>query len=92
MTEHSTYPMGKIKTIALATDGSDYTDGAAQEAIFFAQACGAKLVVLNVIAIDIEIASQATAAYATASIIRGETHRSTLSRLRKWRLIVILNV
>lgn len=65
--------MGKIKTIALATDGSDYTDGAVQEAIFFAQACGAKLVVLNVIGIDTELASQATGVHATAATIRGET-------------------
>jgi nucleotide-binding universal stress UspA family protein len=65
--------MGKIKTIALATDGSGYTDGAVQEAIFFAQACGAKLVILNVIGIDTEIAAQATAAYATTSTIREGT-------------------
>jgi nucleotide-binding universal stress UspA family protein len=75
MTENSTHPMGKIKTIALATDGSQYTDGAVQEAIFFAQACGAKLVVLNVIGIDTEIASQATGAYATAATLRAETQK-----------------
>ncbi len=73
MTENSTHPMGKIKTIALATDGSDYSDGAVQEALFFAQACGAKLVVLNVIGIDTELASQATGAYAVAATMRGET-------------------
>jgi len=73
MTENSTNPMGRIKTIALAIDGSDYTDGAVQEAIFFAQACGAKIVVLHIIGIKADIASQATAAYATTSTIRNET-------------------
>jgi len=67
--------MGKIKTIALATDGSGYTDGAVQEAIFFAQACGASLVVLNVIGIDTGIASQATGAYASAATVRAETQK-----------------
>jgi nucleotide-binding universal stress UspA family protein len=75
MTENSTHPMGKIKTIALATDGSVYTDGAVQEAIFFAQACGASLVVLNVIGIDTGIASQATGAYASAATVRAETQK-----------------
>jgi nucleotide-binding universal stress UspA family protein len=75
MTENSNQPMGKIKTIALATDGSGYTDGAVQEAIFFAKACGAALVVLNVIGIDTDIASQATGAYATAATIRAESQQ-----------------
>ena len=75
MTENTTYPMGKIKTIALATDGSDYTDGAVQEAIFFAQACGAKLIILSVIGIDTEIASQATGAHASVATIRGEAKK-----------------
>ncbi len=74
--------MGKIKTIALATDGSGYTDGAVQEAIFFAQACGAALVVLNVIGIDTEIASQATGAYATAATIRTES-QEYIERIQK---------
>ncbi len=82
MTEKSTHPMGKIKTIALATDGSNYTDGAVQEAIFFAQACGAKLVVLNVIGIDAEIASQATGAHAAVAIARSDT-REYIDNIKK---------
>ncbi|MEE4292240.1 MAG: universal stress protein [Cycloclasticus sp.] len=54
MTEHNTRLMGKAEVIALATDGSSYTDGAVQEMIFLAQGCGAKIVVLNVIAVDSE--------------------------------------
>ncbi|CAK8716819.1 MAG: Nucleotide-binding universal stress protein, UspA family [Candidatus Electronema aureum] len=46
--------IGQAEVIALATDGSSYTDGAVQEAIFLAQTCGAKIVVLNVIPIDSE--------------------------------------
>ena len=54
MTEHDTRLIGEAEVIALATDGSSYTDGAVQEAIFLAQGCGAKIVVLNVIAVDSE--------------------------------------
>ncbi len=54
MTEQSGQLIGQAEIIALATDGSSYTEGAAQEAIFLAQACGAKLVVLHVIAINAE--------------------------------------
>jgi len=49
MAPYDAHLMGEVKVIALATDGSDYSDGAVQEAIFFGQACGAKIVVLNVI-------------------------------------------
>ncbi|MCI5167701.1 MAG: universal stress protein, partial [Candidatus Electrothrix sp. GM3_4] len=52
MTEHNTRLLGEAEVIALATDGSSYTDGAVQETIFLAQGCGAKIVVLNVIAVD----------------------------------------
>lgn len=52
MTEHNTHLMGEAEIIALATDGSSYTDGAVQEAIFLARGCGAKLIVLHVIAVD----------------------------------------
>ncbi len=49
--------MGEAEVIALATDGSSYTDGAVQETIFLAQGCGAKIVVLNVVAVDSESAT-----------------------------------
>ncbi len=67
MTENNTQLMGEVNIIALATDGSDYCNGAVQEAIFFAQACGARIVVLSVIGIDSEIA---TSAHATSMTIR----------------------
>ena len=54
MTEHNTRLLGEAEVIALATDGSSYTDGAVQETIFLAQGCGAKIVVLNVITVDSE--------------------------------------
>ena len=69
MTENSTHLMGEVDTIALATDGSEFSDGAVQEAIFFSQACGAKLVVLNVIAIDTE---SAVTAHAISAATRDE--------------------
>ena len=41
MTDNKTHLFGEVEVIALATDGSEYSDGAVQEAIFFSQACGA---------------------------------------------------
>ena len=65
MTENNISMMGDTKIIALATDGSSFSDGAVQEAFFFAQACGAKIIVINVINIDAEAATSAHAAAAS---------------------------
>lgn len=70
MTDKSTHLMGEVKVIALATDCSGFSDGAVQEAIFFGQACGARLVVLHVNSIDSETA---IAAYSSTTSQRGET-------------------
>jgi len=61
--------IGDVDIIALAVDGSSYCDGAVQEAIFFAQACDSKLVVISVIGIESEAA---TSAHSTSSSIRME--------------------
>ncbi|MCI5167581.1 MAG: universal stress protein, partial [Candidatus Electrothrix sp. GM3_4] len=60
--------MNKSEVIALATDGSSYTDGAVQETIFLAQACGAKIIVLHVIPIDSETATGAHASSAATRL------------------------
>lgn len=52
MTERHVNLMGELTTIALATDGSDYSKGAVDEAIFLSRACGARLIVLNIIGIE----------------------------------------
>lgn len=52
-------PFGEVDTILLATDGTDYSEGAIQESIFFGQACSAKLIVLHVIKTDSEMAISA---------------------------------
>jgi len=49
MTRFSTSLLGEARTLLLATDGSHYSDGALQEAIFFGQACAARVVVLHVV-------------------------------------------
>jgi len=64
MDGNNSHLMSKVNTIALATDGSAFSDGAVQEAILFGQTCGAKIVVLNVINIDAETASSAHASSA----------------------------
>lgn len=61
--------MGEINTIALATDGSSYSDGAVQEAIFLGQQCRAKLIVIHVISITAD-GDTATMAHATTSAAR----------------------
>lgn len=56
MEDNRTNLLGEVQTIMLSTDGSSYSYGAVQEAIFFSQACGAKLVVLHVLEINTESA------------------------------------
>lgn len=76
---NSTPVMNKSEVIALATDGSSYTDGAVQETIFLAQACGAKIVVLHVIPIDSETA---TGAHASSAATRLE-NRKYMDNIKK---------
>lgn len=54
MERFSTSLLGQAKTLLLATDGSPFSDGAVQEAIFFGQACRARVVVLHVVYIEAE--------------------------------------
>ncbi|MDX9834507.1 MAG: universal stress protein [Desulfobulbus sp.] len=54
MDRFSTSLLGEASTLLLATDGSDYSDGAIQEAIFFGQACRARVIVLHVIPTQVE--------------------------------------
>ncbi len=63
--------LGEVETIMLATDASSYSDGAVQEAIFFAQSCGAKLVVLH--AIEIKTDAAATAAHSGVAQAKKES-------------------
>lgn len=49
MDRFATSLLGEAKTLMLATDGSAFSEGAVQEAIFFGQACQAKIVVLHVV-------------------------------------------
>jgi nucleotide-binding universal stress UspA family protein len=62
MERFSTSLLGEAGTLLLATDGSHYSDGAAQEAIFFGQACGAKVIALHVAKIDAESLKSADSA------------------------------
>lgn len=71
---NKTRVINKSKVVALATDGSSYTDGAVQETIFLAQACNAKIVVFNVIPID---SASATAVHSSAAAMRRETKEYT---------------
>ena len=54
MQRFSTSLIGEAKTLLLATDGSNFSDGALQEAIFFGQACRAKVIALHVVKIQAE--------------------------------------
>jgi len=69
MTEHQDNMLGEMKTVALATDGSEFNEGAVHEAILFCQTCKARLILLHVISIDMETA---TYAHATAAEERHE--------------------
>jgi nucleotide-binding universal stress UspA family protein len=61
MNRFSTSLLGEAKTLLLATDASHFSDGAAQEAIFFGQACGARVVVLHVVRNEAESLKSANA-------------------------------
>jgi nucleotide-binding universal stress UspA family protein len=52
MSNYKSKLLGQVETIMISTDGSKYSEGAVQEAIFFAQACGAKLIVLHAVQLD----------------------------------------
>jgi nucleotide-binding universal stress UspA family protein len=54
MERFSTSLLGEAKTLLLATDGSHFSDGAVQEAIFFGQACRARVFVLHAVSVDAE--------------------------------------
>jgi len=59
MERFSTSLLGEAKTLLLATDGSHFSEGAIQEAIFFGQACRAKVIVLHVVHTQVESISAA---------------------------------
>lgn len=54
MERFSTSLLGQADTLLLATDGSPFSDGAIQEAIFFGQACRTRVVVLHVVQLEAE--------------------------------------
>lgn len=54
MERFATSLLGESKTLLLATDGSLFSEGAIQEAIFFGQACRAKVIVLHVVLVQAE--------------------------------------
>lgn len=62
MERFSTSLLGEARTLLLATDGSNFSDGAVQEAIFFGQACSAKVIALHVAKIDAESLKSAESA------------------------------
>lgn len=61
MTRFSTSLLGEAKTLLLSTDGSEYSEGAVQEAIFFGQACQAKVIALHVVKVEAESIKSANA-------------------------------
>lgn len=71
MVDNATHLMGEINTIALATDGSEYSNGAVQEAILMGQTCGARIVVIHVM--PMTMMETATQAHSSASAIRIQT-------------------
>ncbi len=79
MERYSTSLLGEAKTLLLATDGSYFSDGAVQEAIFFGQACGAKIVVLHTVNADAESLSAAQ----SAVMQRQQEMEQHFSQLRK---------
>ncbi|MEN8189217.1 MAG: universal stress protein [Thermodesulfobacteriota bacterium] len=82
MNDYRAKLFGEVETILLTTDASDFSAGGVQEAIFFSQACGAKLVVLHVIEIKTEAA---TAAHSSVALKRqeAEAHLAEIEKMAK---------
>lgn len=79
MDHFSTSLLGQAKTLLLATDGSPFSEGAIQEAIFFSQACGTRLIVLHAMLIEAESAMAAH----SLTIQRQQEIAPHLSQIRK---------
>jgi len=82
MEDSRTNLLGEVETIMLSTDGSSYSDGAVQEAIFYSQACGAKLVVLHAVEINTESAIGARSSVSLAGS-EGEKHLAEIEKIAK---------
>ncbi|MCX7914247.1 MAG: universal stress protein [Thermodesulfovibrionales bacterium] len=50
--------MGDLRSILLATDNTEYSEGAIKEAIFISMNCGAKLTVIQVLQVNPEFATE----------------------------------
>ncbi len=57
-TEYKQHYMGDLKSVLLATDNTEHSEGAIKEAIYIAMNCGAKLSVLQVLQINPEFATE----------------------------------
>ncbi|MFP7753647.1 universal stress protein [Thermodesulfobacteriota bacterium B35] len=79
MASHSNHMLGKIETIALATDGTKFGAGAEREALFLCRTWKARLVILHVITVDTELA---TSAHAESATLRREI-REYIGRLER---------
>ena len=82
MKEYRTNLLGNVETIMLSTDASSFSQGAVQEAIFFSQACGAKLVVLHAIEIKTESATVARSAVVEARK-ESKEHLANIEKMAK---------
>ena len=58
MSTYQAHPMGELTSILLATDGSEFCEGAIREAISLAKACRIKLSALTVLAINPELEAE----------------------------------
>jgi nucleotide-binding universal stress UspA family protein len=71
--------LGPLKNILLATDGSEYSEGAIQEAIYLAKSCVAKLSVIYVLEVNAELETEGPKIVEKMEI----TAREHLDRIRK---------
>lgn len=71
--------LGPLKNILLATDGSEYSEGAIQEAIYLAKSCSAKLTVIYVLEVNAELETEGPKIVEKME----NTAREHLDRIRK---------
>lgn len=57
-TQYKQHYMGDLRSVVLATDNTEHSEGAIKEAIYIAKNCGAKLSVIQVLQINPEFATE----------------------------------
>ncbi len=83
MSAYQVCPKARMERLLLATDGSEYSEGAVRESINLAKTCGSKLYAISVIEVNPEFEALAPALVEKEEKQRGEHLKAVRSRASK---------